>query len=163
MGRAPRRKFFASRRNLYLPSVHPGCTRIIYFSPVVTQERQAEWRRRRPPTAISPCRSTRRVHAIDKSLRIPRRAARARNCELVAGFAKEHSANFDNHLKLEIPPLAPRPSFPLAPIRRLIARIEYWVTQRSRVLYICGLYDQYWNSLLYFLSLPEKENSQTIF
>lgn len=71
-GTSPIRKFFASRRNLYLPSARARapCTRIIYFSPVVAQCRGG------------PASLFRRRECTSKSLRIPRRAARARNCEL---------------------------------------------------------------------------------
>lgn len=85
---SPIRKFFLSRRIcIYLRRA--PCTQIIYFSPVVTQHRQ---RGLAPPLFRRP---TANAPLLNRYVfRITRLGIAS-----WPGFAKEHSANFDNHSK----------------------------------------------------------------
>lgn len=100
---SPIRKFFASRRIcIYLRRA--PCTRIIYFSPVVTQHPPPGRRRVGASPLFSPsddgeCTELRvGPSSSSSSNRYVFRVARL-GIASWPGFAKEHSTNFDNHSK----------------------------------------------------------------
>lgn len=94
-GHVPIRKFFAKAAESCIYLRRAPCTRIIYFSPVVTQRRHSEgWRL----LAISPSDNDDGECTVVVEF-VTYSARPVHGIASWPAFAKEHSPNFDNHSK----------------------------------------------------------------